>query len=100
MVYTDHSALERWFLKNPITEKHAQLITKLQDFQFVIKYIKGKDNVLADFASRPPSKGLATFDELRKELDDKAMNVINAIVRMDLATLICLSGNNIYNLIH
>ena len=22
-VYTDHSALERWFLKDPLTEKHA-----------------------------------------------------------------------------
>ena len=77
-------------MKNPITEKHAQLITKLQDFQFVIKYIKGKDNVLADFASRPPSNELATCDELRKELNE---NAINAIVRMELETLIREHGD-------
>ena len=93
VVYTDHSALERLFLKNPITEKHAQLITKLQYFQFVIKYIKGKDNGLTDFASRPPSNDLATFDELRKELDE---NAINAIVRMDLETLIREHGDEAF----
>ena len=71
-VYTDHSSLERWFLKDPIYEKHVQMITKLQDYQFKICYIKGKDNVMADFASRPPNEGLSTFDELRKELDEIA----------------------------
>ena len=84
-VYTDHSALERWFLKNPLTEKHAQMIAKLQDFHFVIKYIRGVDNVLADFASRPPNAGISTFDELRREIDAAS---IHAVMRVDLKTLI------------
>jgi Integrase zinc binding domain len=85
IVFTDHSALERWFLKDPLTEKHAQLMTKLQDFQFTIKFIAGKENVLADFASRPPNNGLSTFDELRRELDEKA---VHAVIRVDLKTII------------
>jgi len=84
-VYTDHSALEQWFTKDPLTEKHAQLITKLQDFEFSIKYIKGTENVLADFASRPPSNGLSTFDELKRELNESA---VHAIVRVDLKDII------------
>jgi len=86
IVYTDHSALERWFLNDPINEKHAQLITKLQDFQFTIKFIKGTDNVMADFASRPHNNGISSFDELRKQLDKNA--AVNAVVRIDLKSLI------------
>ena len=45
---------------------------------------------MADFALLPPSNDLSTFDELRKELDE---NAINAIVRMDLETLIREHGD-------
>ena len=62
------------------------MITKLQDYQFKICYIKGKDNVMADFASRPPNDGLSTFDELRKELDENAQ--VNAVMRVDLREII------------
>jgi len=65
------------------------MITKLQDYQFKICYIKGKDNVMADFASRPPNDGLSTFDELRKELDENAQtNDVNAVMRVDLREIV------------
>ena len=51
VVYTDHKALEHWLRKDPVNDAHGRMLVKLQDFKFVINYIRGEDNVLADFAS-------------------------------------------------
>ena len=87
MVFTDHKTLEHWLRKEPVTDAHARMIVKLQDFEFVIRYIKDEDNVLTDFASRPTSAERATFDELRKELDD---NGVHGIMRMDLKRVVIM----------
>ena len=84
-VYTDHKSLEHWLLGRPLTERHAKMLVKLQDFSFKIVYVKGEDNVLADFASRPPNNGKSGFDEVRKELDAAA---VTAGIRMDLKFLV------------
>ena len=47
--------------------------------------MEGSKSVLADFASRPPSNGVSTFDELRKDMDEHA---VNAVLRVDLRHLI------------
>ena len=76
IVYTDHSALESWFTKDILSERQARMLVQLQDFTFKIVYIKGEQNVMADFASRPPYLGKSTFEELRKELDEGCINQI------------------------
>ena len=90
VVYTDHKALEQWLRKEPVNDKHAKMLVRLQDFEFSIRYIEGKDNVLADFASRPPGCEKATFDQVRKELDEK---IVHAILRVDLRRLIRAHGD-------
>ena len=84
-VYTDHKSLEHWLLGRPLTERHAKMLVKLEDFSFKIVYVKGEDNVLPDFASRPPNNGKSGFDEVRKELDAAA---VTAGIRMDLKFLV------------
>ena len=76
VVYTDHSALCSWFTKDILSERQARMLVQLQDFEFKIVYIKGEENVMADFASRPPYLGKSTFEELRKELDEGCINLV------------------------
>ena len=53
-VFTDHKNLEILFTKGPgmKSRKLQRWIVQLQQFDFVAKYLPGKDNYIADFLSR------------------------------------------------
>lgn len=50
-VHTDHANL-RWLMETEVTGRLARWATTLSNYDFTLKYIKGKDNVVADTMSR------------------------------------------------
>jgi hypothetical protein len=52
-IHTDHRNLTYFRDPQKLTSRQANWTTKLQDYDFVIKYISGKSNVSADVLSRP-----------------------------------------------
>lgn len=67
IIRTDHNALQ-WSIKKEHSESLARLIMKPQDFNFSVKHIRGKDNVIADALSR----GVLKFRT--DEADEKWVN--------------------------
>ena len=61
-VYTDHQALRWVFNLDDPTGRLSRWALRLQDFDFVVKYKKGADNVVADAVSRLPTYGLCDFE--------------------------------------
>ncbi|KAG9397070.1 hypothetical protein J8273_0977 [Carpediemonas membranifera] len=51
-VRTDHRNLIYLHLKAPDTRKHTRWLAVLQEFQYRVVHIPGKDNKVADFLSR------------------------------------------------
>ena len=56
-IFTDHSALVQIAKsKNePVTLRMKKILEKLSDYQFTLKYLKGKDLVISDYFSRYPT---------------------------------------------
>jgi hypothetical protein len=52
-IHTDHRNLTYFWDLQKLTSRQANWMTKLQDYDFVIKHIAGKSNVPADMLSRP-----------------------------------------------
>jgi hypothetical protein len=52
-IYTDHCNLTYFRDPQKLTSRQANWMTKLQDFDFIIKHITGMSNVSADALSRP-----------------------------------------------
>ena len=67
-VFTDHKALLQWMKKPPVNERHARWLIRLQDMNFDIVYLKGQENVLADFMSRPLGETKSSIQELADDL--------------------------------
>ncbi|CAF1402909.1 unnamed protein product [Rotaria sordida] len=62
IIETDHKPLLPFYLKQQLNSKCERWRLKLQQYQFTIRYIKGKYNTVADYLSRAPvDKG--THDE-------------------------------------
>ncbi|XP_078435016.1 uncharacterized protein LOC144706013 [Wolffia australiana] len=55
VLFSDHGALRHLHDQKKVSDRHARWITYLQDFTFVIRHKKGKDNVVADALSRRPT---------------------------------------------
>lgn len=74
LVKTDHRPLVYLFgMKNP-TSKLTRMRMELEDFDFTIEYIKGKDNIVADALSR------IDFKEI-KNLSKENENIIAVMTR-------------------
>ena len=54
VLYSDHSALRHLQDQRKVSDRHSRWIEYLQDYTFVIRHKKGKDNVVADALSRRP----------------------------------------------
>ncbi|XP_078444228.1 uncharacterized protein LOC144713508 [Wolffia australiana] len=52
VLFSDHGALRHLHDQKKVSDRHARWIAYLQDFTFVIRHKKGKDNVVADALSR------------------------------------------------
>lgn len=51
-IFCDHRNLEYFMTKRLLTERQSRWVDELTPFDFVIKYIKGKENAAADALSR------------------------------------------------
>ena len=54
VLYFDHSALRHLQDQRKVSDRHSRWIEYLQDYTFVIRHKKGKDNAVADALSRRP----------------------------------------------
>ena len=54
VLYSDHSALRHLQDQRKVSDRHSRWIEYLQDYTFVIRHKKGKDNAVADALSRRP----------------------------------------------
>lgn len=70
-VYTDHKPLVYLFTMNNPSSKLVRIKLDLEEFDFDIIYIKGKENVLADALSRIPFSEIKQKDENEKDDDDE-----------------------------
>ena len=78
VVWTDHRSLTYWLKRQPVNERHARWMVKLQDMIFEIKYVEGDKNILADLLSRPGDITKSTLPELHEVL------ISHAVIREDL----------------
>ena len=77
-LHTDHRPLLAWRNKMPESKRQARLWIKVQDLDFVIKYIPGEENILADFMSRPPGEEISSLSELHNDctLNGLALSIL------------------------
>lgn len=61
-VLTDHSALLWLFKQQNLTGRLARWVMKLQQYDFDIKHVNGKNNVVPDALSRFPTENLDVID--------------------------------------
>ena len=55
VVKTDHNNLRYFLTEKNLNERQKKWVSKIQEFDFDIEYVKGKNNVVVDALSRRPS---------------------------------------------
>ena len=58
IVKIDHNSLRHFLTQKELNERHPKWVSKVQSFDFDIKYKKGKMNVVADALSHNPTFSL------------------------------------------
>ena len=77
VLHTDHRPLTYWLDKAPVNERHARWMVKVQDMNFKVEYIAGKDNVLADLMSRPDGVEKSTREKLFDDINVNAVKIFD-----------------------
>ncbi|XP_078433688.1 uncharacterized protein LOC144704982 [Wolffia australiana] len=76
ILYSDHSALRHLHDQRKVSDRHARWIEYLQDYTFVIRPKKGKENAVTDVLSRRPhvlnvaKVQLLGFEQVKEHYDD------------------------------
>jgi hypothetical protein len=55
VVKTDHNSLKYFLDQKDLSERQQKWVTKVQDYDFDIEYVKGKKNIVADALSQRPT---------------------------------------------
>jgi hypothetical protein len=55
VVRTDHNSLKYFLDQKDLNERQQKWVSKIQDYDFDIEFVKGKNNVVVDALSRRPS---------------------------------------------
>lgn len=63
IIETDHKPLLPFNLKQQLNAKCERWRLKLQQYQFTVRYIKGKHNTVADYLSRSPVANASTDED-------------------------------------
>ncbi|XP_024013060.1 uncharacterized protein LOC112087267 [Eutrema salsugineum] len=78
IIHTDHESLKYLKGQQKLNKRHAKWIKFIETFPYVIKYKKGKDNVVADALSRRVSLDGKKKAELVKKIHEKTrINIEN-----------------------
>jgi hypothetical protein len=56
VVMTDHNSLKYFLDQKDLSERQRKWVSKIQDFDFDIEYVKGKRNVVVDALSKRPPR--------------------------------------------
>ena len=91
VVKTDHNNLSYFLTQKDLNERQQKWVNKIQAFDFDFKYVKGKNNVVADALSRRPSISLMDVAENWKatlEVEYAKENFIVSFL-MRLTMMIC-----------
>ena len=72
VVFTDHKPLISWVsspLRDDLSSRHIRWLMAIQDLSVTFRYVKGPDNVMADFLSRPPGESRAPVEASKCEAE-------------------------------
>ena len=53
MVKTDHNTLRHFLTQRDLNERQKKWVNKIQDYDFDIEYVKGKNNIVEELSRRP-----------------------------------------------
>lgn len=67
---TDHKAIEGIMNKKETTPRLTRLRMAIQEYKFKIKHINGKDNIFADYLSRPILAPEICINEIESQWDN------------------------------
>ena len=66
MVKIDHNSLRHFLTQKDLNERQKKSVSKIQDYDFDIEYVKGKNNIVVDPLSQRPSFSLMDIAKIGK----------------------------------
>lgn len=87
IIETDHKPLVPFNLKQQLNSKCERWRLKLQQYQFTIRYIKGKHNTVADYLSRSPVDNGSNDEDDYTPTTSRATQTDNSITTHIIASV-------------